>query len=51
MNYEEKVHIFLVLPSGRPKAPEMIFCKPGLPAARAGQAPPTLKTRNAPNKD
>mmetsp|Transcript_62115 Transcript_62115/g.122768 ORF Transcript_62115/g.122768 Transcript_62115/m.122768 type:complete len:215 (-) Transcript_62115:280-924(-) len=38
----------IIRPNGRPKAPSTIFWRPGLDAARPGQAPPTESIRKAP---
>ena len=35
-------------PNGRPNAPRMIFCSPGLVAASPGHAAPTVSIRYAP---
>mmetsp|Transcript_22570 Transcript_22570/g.51015 ORF Transcript_22570/g.51015 Transcript_22570/m.51015 type:complete len:390 (+) Transcript_22570:208-1377(+) len=39
----------IISPNGRPNAPRIIFCSPGLVAAKPGQAPPTESMRKAPN--
>lgn len=38
----------IISPKGKPKAPLTMFCRPGLVAAKPGQAPPTASISQAP---